>query len=78
MKHNPVYKPIDALPLMGITCTCTTADEHIRNMNDAGLLKASFKLNKRWKIAESDIEEIRELIVSGKYIPSAKHFKKAA
>lgn len=78
MKHNPVYKPIVALPLMGITCTSSTADGYIRNMRADGVLKTSFKLGRLWCITESDIVYIREEVLSGRYVPHCHHRKIAA
>lgn len=78
MKHDPVYKPIVALPLMGITCTPSTADGYIRNMRTDGMLITSYKLGRLWCITESDIVYIRERIMKGEYAPHCHHRKIAA
>lgn len=78
MKHDPVYKPINAIPMMGITCTSSTSDAYIRNMRTDGMLRTSYKLGRLWCITESDILYIREKIMNREYIPHCHHKKIAA
>lgn len=77
-QFNRVYRPIEALPMMGVNCTESTADAYIRNMREAGLLTTSYKQSHRWCITDTDIDFIREKIITGEYVATAKYFKKAA
>lgn len=78
MTLTKVYRPIEALPLMGVPCKKSTAKQYIRNMVSAGLFTASFKgSNGRWCIDERDIVSIKEKIMNGDYKPSTKWVKAA-
>lgn len=83
MTLQKFYKPIEAVPRMGIPCTKHTADRYILNMAEDGLLIESHKIksnrkNQSWSIAESDIISISEKIRSGQYVPHVKKLKQAA
>lgn len=78
MKEIKIYRAIDALPLMGILCAKASVDLYIGNMFKDGMLPTSYKLNNRWCISQTDIDYIRERIMSGEYKPSAKFKSKKA
>ncbi len=78
MKHDPIYKPAEALTLMGLLCAKSSCDTYILNMKRAGLLATSYKLGNRWHITEKDIIFAREKIMNGQYKPSSRLIKNAA
>lgn len=78
-KFNRVYKPIEAVPMMGIPCTKNTADRYILNMSKDGILQSSYRWkNRYWCVTDTDIEIARAKILSGEYIPRVGEIKEAA
>ncbi len=73
MDKFKIYKPSEAVPLMGIRCTKATADVFIKNMYLDGQLKSSYKLGKRWVITAEDVINVREKIMTMKYKPNCFH-----
>lgn len=71
-----LYPSHEAVYEMGIICAKSSADVYICNMYKAGLFRTTYKLSGKWHVTKTDIDTVHELIITGKYKPSAKCVRK--
>lgn len=66
MNLQPTYTAYEAVRFIK-PCTKGTADRYVLNMYNDGLLPNATKINNRWAIPQSDIEEVKKKVIEGKY-----------
>ena len=71
--EKQIFRPQEAIERMGLIYKANSVFVCILNMKSAGLFKSSYKINNRWHITQEDILNIKKLIMSGEYKPSAKY-----